>query len=276
MPEFTGKSPQRGIAATGGGTMTRLVENVGRMTISFLEELGSFAIFFLQAFALFGRPPIFLKQYFKQMETIGIRSTPVVMLTGLFTGMVSALQTYHGFSLFGAESLVGSTTALGLLRELGPVLGALMVTARAGSAMTAEIGIMQVTQQVDALVVMGVNPYKYLILPRIVSSLVMMPMLTLIFDAIGMIGSYIVGTILLGIDTGVFMARIVEYVSYEDLFSGLVKGCVFGGILSLVCCFKGYSTSGGAEGVGRSATQSVVISSVSILLADYILTAIMF
>jgi len=210
------------------------------------------------------------------METIGIRSTPVVMLTGLFTGMVSALQTYHGFSLFGAESLVGSTTALGLLRELGPVLGALMVTARAGSAMTAEIGIMQVTQQVDALVVMGVNPYKYLILPRIVSSLVMMPMLTLIFDAIGMIGSYIVGTILLGIDTGVFMARIVEYVSYEDLFSGLVKGCVFGGILSLVCCFKGYSTSGGAEGVGRSATQSVVISSVSILLADYILTAIMF
>ncbi|HPE46312.1 MAG TPA: ABC transporter permease [Deltaproteobacteria bacterium] len=222
------------------------------------------------------RPPVFVKQYFKQMEFIGIRSTPVVMLTGVFTGMVSALQTYHGFSLFGAESLVGSTTALGLLRELGPVLAALMVTARAGSAMTAEIGIMQVTQQVDALVVMGVNPFKYLIIPRVVATIVMMPMLTLAFDAIGMVGSYIVGTIVLDIDRGVFMARIVEYVAYDDLFSGLIKSCFFGGILAVVCCFKGYSTSGGAEGVGKSATQSVVISSVSILIADYILTAIMF
>ncbi|HXK46318.1 MAG TPA: ABC transporter permease [Deltaproteobacteria bacterium] len=254
----------------------RMVENIGRMTISFLEELGAFFIFFFQAVSQLARPPIFLKQYFKQMEFIGIRSTPVVMLTGIFTGMVSALQTHHGFSLFGAESLVGSTTALGLLRELGPVLAALMVTARAGSAMTAEIGIMQVTQQVDALVVMGVNPFKYLIIPRVVATVIMMPMLTLIFDAIGMIGSYIVGTVILDIDKGVFMARIMEYVSYEDLFSGLIKSCFFGGILAVVCCFKGYSTSGGAEGVGKSATQSVVISSVSILIADYMLTAIMF
>lgn len=253
-----------------------MVENIGRMTISFLEELGAFFIFFFQAVSQLVRPPIFVKQYFKQMEFIGIRSTPVVMLTGIFTGMVSALQTHHGFSLFGAESLVGSTTALGLLRELGPVLAALMVTARAGSAMTAEIGIMQVTQQVDALVVMGVNPFKYLIIPRVVATVIMMPMLTLIFDAIGMIGSYIVGTIILDIDNGVFMARIMEYVSYDDLFSGLIKSCFFGGILAVVCCFKGYSTSGGAEGVGKSATQSVVISSVSILIADYILTAIMF
>ncbi len=253
-----------------------MVENIGRMTISFLEELGAFFIFFFQAVSQLARPPIFLKQYFKQMEFIGIRSTPVVMLTGIFTGMVSALQTHHGFSLFGAESLVGSTTALGLLRELGPVLAALMVTARAGSAMTAEIGIMQVTQQVDALVVMGVNPFKYLIIPRVVATVIMMPMLTLIFDAIGMIGSYIVGTVILDIDKGVFMARIMEYVSYEDLFSGLIKSCFFGGILAVVCCFKGYSTSGGAEGVGKSATQSVVISSVSILIADYMLTAIMF
>lgn len=253
-----------------------MVENIGRMTLSFLEELGAFFIFLFQAVSHLARPPVFVKQYFKQMEFIGIRSTPVVMLTGVFTGMVSALQTYHGFSLFGAESLVGSTTALGLLGELGPVLAALMVTARAGSAMTAEIGIMQVTQQVDALVVMGVNPFKYLIIPRVVATIVMMPMLTLAFDAIGMVGSYIVGTIVLDIDRGVFMARIVEYVAYDDLFSGLIKSCFFGGILAVVCCFKGYSTSGGAEGVGKSATQSVVISSVSILIADYILTAIMF
>lgn len=254
----------------------RALENIGRMTISFLEELGAFFIFFFRAASHLARPPIFVKQYFKQMEFIGIRSTPVVMLTGIFTGMVSALQTHHGFSLFGAESLVGSTTALGLLRELGPVLAALMVTARAGSAMTAEIGIMQVTQQVDALVVMGVNPFKYLIIPRVISTVTMMPMLTLIFNAIGMIGSYIVGTIILDIDKGVFMARIMEYVSYDDLFSGLIKSCFFGGILSVVCCYKGYSTSGGAEGVGKAATQSVVISSVSILIADYMLTAIMF
>ena len=190
--------------------------------------------------------------------------------------MVSAWHPDPAFGLSGAEALVGSTTALGLLRELGPVLAALMVTARAGSAMTAEIGIMQVTQQVDALVVMGVNPFKYLIIPRVVATIVMMPMLTLAFDAIGMVGSYIVGTIVLDIDRGVFMARIVEYVAYDDLFSGLIKSCFFGGILAVVCCFKGYSTSGGAEGVGKSATQSVVISSVSILIADYILTAIMF
>jgi phospholipid/cholesterol/gamma-HCH transport system permease protein len=151
-----------------------------------------------------------------------------------------------------------------------------MVTARAGSAMTDEIGIMRVTQQIDALVVMGVNPFKYLIIPRIVASVIMMPMLTLIFDAIGMIGSYIVGTVILDIDKGVFMARIVEYVSYEDLFSGLIKSCFFGAILSVVGCYKGYSTSGGAEGVGHAATQSVVMSSVSVLVADYILTSVMF
>jgi len=254
----------------------KLFEYIGRMTLAFLEELGAFCIFFFQAFSNLIKPPIFIKQLFKQMEFIGIRSTPVVMLTGIFSGMVSALQTYHGFSLFGAESLVGSTTALGLLRELGPVLASLMVTARAGSAMTAEIGIMRVTQQIDALVVMGVNPFNYLIIPRIVASIIMMPMLTLVFDSIGMIGSYLVGIAILDIDKGIFMARIVEYVGYSDLFSGLIKGAFFGAILAIVGCYKGYSTSGGAEGVGQSATQSVVISSVSILIADYVLTAIMF
>jgi phospholipid/cholesterol/gamma-HCH transport system permease protein len=253
-----------------------ILEYLGRITISFVEELGAFFLFFFQAITHIVRPPLFIKQLFKQMEFIGIRSTPVVMLTGIFSGMVSALQTYHGFSLFGAESLVGSTTALGLLREVGPVLAALMVTARAGSAMTAEIGIMRVTQQIDALVVMGVNPFHYLIIPRIVATIIMMPMLTLIFDSIGMIGSYLVGTAVLGIDKGVFMARVIEYVGYTDLFSGLIKSAFFGAILAIVGCYKGYSTSGGAEGVGQAATQSVVLSSVSILIADYVLTAIMF
>jgi phospholipid/cholesterol/gamma-HCH transport system permease protein len=251
-------------------------EIIGRSTIRFVEEMGSLALFCLHILSWLIRPPFFPGQLFKQMEFIGIRSTSVVLLTGLFTGMVSSLQTHHGFSLFGAESLVGSTTTLGLLRELGPVLAALMVTARAGSAMTAEIGTMRVTEQIDALTVMAVNPYQYLIIPRIFAAIIMMPMLTLIFDSIGIIGSYFVGVELLDIDKGVFMARIVEYVDYQDLFSGLIKSAFFGAILSIVGCYKGFTTTGGAEGVGKSTTNSVVISSVSILIADYFLTAIIF
>jgi phospholipid/cholesterol/gamma-HCH transport system permease protein len=249
---------------------------IGRTTISLLEELGAVFLFIYQAIYWLMRPPMFFKQLFKQMEFIGIRSSSVVLLTGMFTGMVTALQSYHGFSLFGAESLVGSTTTLGLFRELGPVLGSLMVTARAGSAMTAEIGTMRVTEQVDALVVMGVNPYQYLINPRIIATVIMMPMLTLIFDSIGVLGAYLVGVDILKIDKGIFMARIVDYVGYEDLINGLIKGAFFGLILAIVGCYKGFSTSGGAEGVGRATTYSVVISSVCILIADYFLTAIMF
>jgi len=253
-----------------------LFEYIGRTAIAFFEELGALALFCMRTLYWLIRPPVFIRQLFKQMEFIGVRSSSVVLLTGLFTGMVSSLQSHHGFSLFGAEALVGSTTALGLLRELGPVLAALMVTARAGSAMTAEIGTMQVTEQIDALTVMAVNPYQYLIIPRIFAAIIMMPMLTLIFDSIGIIGSYIVGVELLHIEKGIFMARIVEYVSYSDLFSGLIKAAFFGAILSIVGCYKGLATTGGAEGVGRSTTNSVVISSVSILIADYFLTAILY
>ncbi len=251
-------------------------EYIGRTAIAFLEELGSLALFIVHTLSWLVRPPIFLRQLFKQMEFIGVRSSSVVLLTGMFTGMVSALQTHYGFKLFGAEALVGSTTALGLLRELGPVLAALMVTARAGSAMTAEIGTMRVTEQIDALTVMAVNPYQYLIIPRILAGIIMMPMLTVIFDSIGIIGSYFVGVELLDIDKGIFMARIVEYVDYHDLFTGLIKAAFFGAILSIVGCYKGFNTTGGAEGVGKATTNSVVISSVSILIADYFLTAIMF
>lgn len=251
-------------------------EYIGRITIRLVEEIGSIAIFCYNFLFWLFRRPFFFRQLFKQMEFIGVRSVTVVLLTGMFTGMVSALQGYYGFSLFGAESLVGSTTALGLLRELGPVLASLMVTARAGSAITAEIGTMRVTEQIDALTVMGVNPFQYLVTPRIIAAIVMMPMLTLIFDSIGIVGSYLVGVKLLGIDSGIFMARIVEYVDYKDLFTGLTKATFFGVILSMVGCYKGFTTTGGAEGVGKSTTSSVVISSVSILVADYFLTAVMY
>jgi phospholipid/cholesterol/gamma-HCH transport system permease protein len=210
------------------------------------------------------------------MEFIGVKSSSVVILTGLFTGMVTALQMHYGFRQFGAEALVGSTAMLSVTRELGPVLAALMVTARAGSAMTAEMGTMRVTEQIDALTVMGVNPFQYLVIPRIIAAIIVMPMLTLVFDAVGMVGSWIVGVKILGINDSMFWFRITSYVHYKDIFSGLVKAGFFGLIIAVVGSFKGYMTSGGAEGVGRSTTYSVVYASVSILIADYILTALMF
>jgi phospholipid/cholesterol/gamma-HCH transport system permease protein len=254
----------------------KLFAYIGRFALDSLTNLGDFALFCFGIVSWLFRSPVYVAQYFKQMEFIGVKSLSVVLLTGIFTGMVSALQTHYGFRLFGAESLVGSTTTLGIFRELGPVLSALMVTARAGSAMTAEIGTMRVTEQVDALTVMGVNPFQYLVIPRIVAAIVMMPMLALIFNAIGVAGSYLVGVVLLDIDKGVFMARISDYVYLSDLMTGLAKATCFGLILSTVGCYKGYTTTGGAEGVGKSTTGSVVISSVSILIADYFLTAIMY
>lgn len=253
-----------------------LFEPIGRATLRTLDEIGSFAVFCISTLSWLIRRPFYLGRLFKQMEFIGVRSLTVVLLTGMFTGMVSALQTHYGFSLFGAEALVGSTTTLGLFRELGPVLASLMVTARAGSAITAEIGTMRVTEQIDALTVMGVNPFQYLVVPRILAAIVMMPMLALAFDAIGVLGAYLVGVRLLGIDHGIFMAKIAEYVDLTDLMTGLVKAVCFGLILSTVGCYKGYTTAGGAEGVGKSTTSSVVISSVSILVADYFLTALMY
>ena len=251
-------------------------EYIGREIVKFLEAMGAMMIFMVRTMYWSVRRPVFLKETVKQMDIIGVKSSLVIVLTGTFTGMVSALQANYGFRMFSAESMVGSVTALGLLRELGPVLASLMVTARAGSAMTAELGTMRVTEQIDALTVMGVNPYQYLILPRIVASTIMMPLLTLVFCGLGMVGAYIVGVDLLGIDKGLFMARIAQYVDYSDLNSGLIKAVFFGIILSFVGCFKGFTTAGGAEGVGKATTYSVVISSVSILIADYVLTAIMF
>ncbi|HDM32897.1 MAG TPA: ABC transporter permease [Deltaproteobacteria bacterium] len=256
--------------------MVEFFEYIGREIVKFLEAMGAMMIFMVRTMYWSVRRPVFLKETVKQMDIIGVKSSLVIVLTGTFTGMVSALQANYGFRMFSAESMVGSVTALGLLRELGPVLASLMVTARAGSAMTAELGTMRVTEQIDALTVMGVNPYQYLILPRIVASTIMMPLLTLVFCGLGMVGAYIVGVDLLGIDKGLFMARIAQYVDYSDLNSGLIKAVFFGIILSFVGCFKGFTTAGGAEGVGKATTYSVVISSVSILIADYVLTAIMF
>jgi phospholipid/cholesterol/gamma-HCH transport system permease protein len=248
----------------------------GRGLIRFIEEFGLVMFLFLATLVWMLRPPFRVRAIFKQMEFVGVHSLLVVILTGAFTGGVLAFQAYHGFRLFSAESLVGSTVALAMTRELGPVLTSLMVTGRAGSAMAAELGTMRVTEQIDALYTMATNPIKYLVVPRVIAGVLMLPVLTIISDFVGIIGGYLVGVGLLKINSGIYVAKMIQIVELEDIFNGLVKSACFGLILSLVGCYKGFYTTGGAAGVGKATTQAVVISSVGILVSDYFLTAAMF
>ncbi|HOI74441.1 MAG TPA: ABC transporter permease [Syntrophales bacterium] len=255
---------------------TATVERIGRIVLENVEELGRILLLFLSALSWMVRPPLKARQIFKQMEFVGVKSIFVVVLTGTFTGMVMALQGYHGFRMFAAESLVGSTVALGMTRELGPVLTSLMVTARAGSAMAAELGTMRVTEQIDALAVMAANPVKHLIVPRLIAGVLMVPLLTVVSDFMGILGGYFVGVHILNINSGAFMKNIFKYVTLNDIYSGLVKAACFGLLMALIGCYKGFNTRGGAEGVGRATTEAVVLASISILVSDYILTAMMF
>ncbi|MEA3280884.1 MAG: ABC transporter permease [Thermodesulfobacteriota bacterium] len=256
--------------------MIRLLEHAGRPLIFIVEESGRIMLLLVSALAWMFRPPYRFRVLFKQMEFVGVNSIVVVLITGAFTGMVFALQSYYGFRMFKGESLVGATVALGVTRELGPVFTALMVTGRVGSAMAAELGTMKVTEQIDALHTMSVNPVHYLVMPRIVAAIVMLPVLTVVSDFIGIAGGYFVGVELLNINSGIFIAKIVEFVDLEDIFNGLIKAACFGLILSLIGCYKGMETIGGAEGVGKATTQAVVLSSVAIFISDYFLTSVMF
>ena len=255
--------------------MIKFFELAGRPVIYVLEEVGHMLVLLFSAAASMFRPPFRFRIIFKQMEFVGVNSIVIVIITGGFTGAVLALQSYYGFRMFGGESLVGSTVALAMTRELGPVFAALMVTGRAGSAMAAELGAMRVNEQIDALYSMSVNPVQYLVMPRVLAGVLMLPILTVVCDFIGIIGSYLVGVGILGINSGVFVEKIIEYVSVKDIFNGLAKSVVFGLILTLIGCYKGFYASGGAEGVGKATTQSVVLSSVTILVSDYFLTAAM-
>ena len=252
------------------------IDYVGRYTLGVLEEMGKIVALFLSVLSWAFRRPLRLRLIVKQMEFVGVRSIFVVLLTGTFTGMVLALQSYHAFRMFSAESMVGATVALSMTRELGPVLTALMVTARAGSAMAAELGTMRVTEQIDALYVMAANPVKYLIVPRMIATIIMLPFLTVVSNFMGIAGGYFVGVKLLNINAGTFMKNITKMVELNDIYNGLVKAVCFGLILSLIGCYKGFNTSGGAEGVGRATTEAVVLASITILISDYFLTAIMF
>lgn len=252
------------------------LDRLGRAVLAGVEEMGKIILLFISVLSWMFRPPLKLRNIFKQMEFVGVKSIFVVVLTGTFTGMVMALQGYHGFRMFGAESLVGSTVALGMTRELGPVLTSLMVTARAGSAMAAELGTMRVTEQIDALYVMAANPVKHLIVPRVIAGVLMVPLLTVVSDFVGILGGYFVGVHILGINSGIFIKNITRLVDLNDIYNGLVKAACFGLIMALIGCYKGFNTYGGAEGVGRATTEAVVLASITILISDYFLTAIMF
>jgi phospholipid/cholesterol/gamma-HCH transport system permease protein len=210
------------------------------------------------------------------MVRVGWDSIPVVFLTCLFTGMVLALQTYRGVERFHAEGFVGSVVALSLTRELAPVLTGLMVAGRVGSAMAAELGTMRVTEQIDALYAMATEPVHYLVVPRVNASILMLPILTLIGDAVGIIGGWLVSVGLFGANSYLYMERTFQFLEVNDITSGLIKAAFFGLILSVTGCAKGFYTSGGAEGVGRSTTSAVVTACLYILLSDFFLTKILF
>jgi phospholipid/cholesterol/gamma-HCH transport system permease protein len=256
--------------------MVKLINVVGLFVTRILTEMGRMALLFAETLGWIFKPPYRPFLIVKQLEFVGVKSTLVVIITGLFTGGVLALQTYYGFKMFSAESLVGATVGLSMTRELGPVLTGLMVTGRAGSAMAAEIGTMRVTEQIDALSVLAVNPVEYLIVPRVIAGVIMLPILTVLSDFLGIAGGYFVGVNLLGISSGAYISKLIQYVDLSDLYNGLLKAACFGLILAFVGCYKGYTTSGGAEGVGKATTQAVVMASAMILVADYFLTALMF
>ncbi|KPJ61775.1 MAG: ABC transporter permease [Deltaproteobacteria bacterium DG_8] len=249
---------------------------VGSLSIHLVEESGKLTLLLWNATVLIFRRPLNLKNTLKQMEEVGINSIPVVLITGAFTGAVLALQSYTGFKRFNAEAFVGTVVALSMTRELGPVLTGLMVSGRVGSAMAAELGTMQVTEQIDALYTLAVNPIKYLIVPRLLAALIMMPVLVIFADIIGITGGYLVSVKILGSNPHIYIERTWNYLEFNDIYSGLLKACVFGIIIATISCYQGFYTQGGAEGVGRATTKAVVLSCLLILIFNYIITALLF
>ena len=253
-----------------------LFDIIGFRVLGFLEESGRVMLLFLKTVAFIFRPPFDIRNLLKQVEYVGIKSIPVILITGGFTGMVLALQSYTGFKRFNAEAFVGTVVALSMTRELGPVLSGLMVSGRVGSAMAAELGTMQETEQIDALYTLAINPIKYLVVPRFLASLIVMPILTTFSDIIGIMGGYLVSVMLLGSNPTVYMRRTYDYLDLEDVYIGLLKACIFGMIIATIGCYQGMYTRGGAEGVGKATTNAVVISSLLILIANYFTTALLF
>jgi phospholipid/cholesterol/gamma-HCH transport system permease protein len=245
------------------------VEAIGKALIDGVQDIGGMLMLLGDIVRWTVRPPLRVANLFAQLDFVGVGSAIIVLLTGTFSGMVFAHQSARAFELFDAESLVGPTVALTLTRELAPVFSALMVTMRAGSAMCTELGTMRVTEQVDALETMAVNPVQYLLVPRVIAGFVMVPVLVMLFNIAGIAGAYFVAVGVKGISAGTFLARTQQWVDPEDIAEGLIKGAVFGLAVTLIACFKGYQASGGAKGVGQATTQAMVTSALAIFILDY-------
>ncbi|MBL8807692.1 MAG: ABC transporter permease [Rhodospirillales bacterium] len=249
---------------------------VGRIFLAFLRQIGEIALFTARAVSHCFRPPWYVRHILRQMLDIGYFSLPVVGLTALFTGMVLALQSYTGFARFSAESAVATVVVLSVTRELGPVIAGLMVAGRIGASIAAEIGTMRVTEQIDALHTLSTNPMKYLVAPRLIAGAVTLPMLVVVADIIGVFGGYIVGVYKLEFNAAVYLKQTFDFLEFMDVFSGLVKAAVFGFIITLMGCYHGYNSDGGAQGVGRATTNAVVSASILILIFNYAITEIFF
>jgi phospholipid/cholesterol/gamma-HCH transport system permease protein len=271
--------PQDKAGWPGGLFLTKPFNLIGRAAINWVNHLGAALIFLFLALWMTFRPKQ-LPKILQQTYYIGARSTMIIMLVGLFTGMVLGLQSYHALVKVGAVGALGTLVTLSLIREMGPVLTAIMIAARAGSAITAEIGIQRISEQIDALDTMRIDPIKYLISPRITASIISFPLLTALFDLIGIIGGYISGVLLLGANAGTYLHRVQASTEMKDVTDGFIKAVVFAVIVSTICCYQGYfahmrADSRGAKAVGLSTTSAVVLSCVLILVADYIVTSLL-
>jgi len=256
--------------------MIALIRKLGAISLLGLRGTGRMGLFLGQAFIYASTPPFKFFRVLQQIRFIGFQSILVILLTGAFAGMVLGLQGFYTLNRFGSTALLGPMVAFSLIRELGPVLSALMVTGRAGSAMTAEIGIMRITEQIDALKLMGLNPFRYLVVPRLLACIISLPLLSSIFNVVGIFGGYIIGVRLLGVGVGNYFGEMANYVEMEDVLGGIYKSLSFGVLITWVSCYKGYYTGFGAEGVSKATTQAVVLSSVLICILDYFMTSILF
>ena len=255
--------------------MKGLIEGVGGFVVQVLEEAGRSGILLLQCIATLRRPPYYVRQWFEQMLEVGVRSLPIIVVTAVFSGAVFALQTWQGFERYGTTSFVGPVVALAITREMVPVLASLMVSGRAGSAMAAEIGTMVVTEQVDALRTMAVDPVEYLVVPRVVATAFMLPVTVLIGDMLGVWGGSLVVVNLYQSSATGYWDGIWTILTLKDLNSGLIKAAVFGLLIALFGCQNGFHTTGGAQGVGRATTRAVVSGSMAILISNFFLTKLL-
>jgi phospholipid/cholesterol/gamma-HCH transport system permease protein len=253
-----------------------ILQPIGRFMLAFLATAGRVVIFAGSGLSHCVRPPFYFRTLVRQMVEIGYYSLPVVGLTAIFAGMVLALQSYTGFARFSAEGAIANVVVVAITRELGPVLAGLMVAGRIGASMAAEIGTMRVTEQLDALTTLSTNPMKYMVAPRLIAGVAMLPILVLIADIIGVFGGYLVAVYKLGFNPANYIQSTWDFVQPMDVISGLVKAAVFGFIITLMGCYHGYSSRGGAQGVGAATTNAVVSASILILCFDYILTEMFF